>query len=54
MEASTAQALAELAALVEQGRLEIPIAHLYKLEQVREAFAELEQHHTHGKIVLML
>ncbi len=52
LEASTAQVLAELAALVEQGCLEIPIAHLYKLEQVREAFAELEQHHTHGKIVL--
>jgi NADPH:quinone reductase-like Zn-dependent oxidoreductase len=53
MAASTAEVLAELAALIEQGRLEIPIAHLYKLEQVREAFAELEQHHTHGKIVLI-
>ena len=53
MEASTAQVLAELAALIEQGRLEIPIAHVYKLDQVREAFAELEQHHTHGKIVLV-
>jgi len=52
MEASTAQVLAELAALIEQGRLEIPIAHVYKLDHVREAFAELEQHHTHGKIVL--
>ena len=52
MEAATAQVLAELAALIEQGRLEIPIAHVYKLDQVREAFAELEQHHTHGKIVL--
>jgi len=53
MAASTAQVLAELAALIEQGRLEIPIAHLYKLEQVREAFAELELHHTHGKIILV-
>jgi NADPH:quinone reductase-like Zn-dependent oxidoreductase len=53
MAASTAQVLAELAVLVGQGRLEIPIAHVYKLEQVREAFAELEQHHTHGKIVLV-
>lgn len=52
MQAATAQVLAELAALIEQGRLEIPIAHVYKLEQVREAFAELEQHHTQGKIVL--
>jgi NADPH:quinone reductase-like Zn-dependent oxidoreductase len=52
MEAATAPVLAELAALVEQGRLEIPIAHVYKLDQVREAFAELEGHHTLGKIVL--
>jgi NADPH:quinone reductase-like Zn-dependent oxidoreductase len=53
MEASTAGVLSELAALIEQGRLEVPIAHVYKLDQVREAFAELEQHHTHGKIVLV-
>jgi len=52
MEVATAGVLADLAALIEQGRLEIPIAHVYKLDQVREAFAELEQHHTHGKIVL--
>jgi len=52
MAAATAQVMAELAALIEQGRLEIPIAHIYKLDQVREAFAELELHHTHGKIVL--
>jgi NADPH:quinone reductase-like Zn-dependent oxidoreductase len=52
MEAATAPVLAELAALAEQGRLEIPIAHVYKLDQVREAFAELEGHHTLGKIVL--
>jgi len=53
MAAATAEVLAELAALIEGGRLEIPIAHIYKLDQVREAFAELEQHHTHGKIVLV-
>jgi NADPH:quinone reductase-like Zn-dependent oxidoreductase len=52
MDAATAEVLGELAALIEQGRLEIPIAHIYKLDKVREAFAELEQHHTHGKIVL--
>jgi NADPH:quinone reductase-like Zn-dependent oxidoreductase len=52
MNAATAEVLGELAALIEQGHLEIPIAHVYKLDQVREAFAELEQHHTHGKIVL--
>jgi NADPH:quinone reductase-like Zn-dependent oxidoreductase len=52
VEAATASVLAELAALIEQGHLEIPIAHIYPLDQVREAFAQLEKHHTHGKIVL--
>jgi NADPH:quinone reductase-like Zn-dependent oxidoreductase len=52
MGAATAPVLAELAALIEQGCLEVPIAHIYKLDQVREAFAELEGHHTVGKIVL--
>jgi NADPH:quinone reductase-like Zn-dependent oxidoreductase len=47
-----AQVLAELAALVDQGRLEIPIANVYPLARVQDAFRELEQGHTHGKIVL--
>jgi NADPH:quinone reductase-like Zn-dependent oxidoreductase len=45
--------LAELAALVDQGRLEIPIARVYPLTRVQDAYRELEQGHTHGKIVLM-
>jgi NADPH:quinone reductase-like Zn-dependent oxidoreductase len=45
--------LAELAALVDQGRLEIPIAGVYPLARVQDAYQELEQGHTHGKIVLM-
>ena len=53
LSAANTKVLAELAALIEQGRLEVPIAHVYKLDQVREAFAELESHHTHGKIVLV-
>lgn len=52
-DASTAAILAELAGLVDRGELEIPIAARYPLEQVRDAFAELEQGHMHGKIVLM-
>jgi NADPH:quinone reductase-like Zn-dependent oxidoreductase len=52
MDAATAAVLAQLAGLMEQGRLEIPIAHIYPLDQVREAFTELEQRHTRGKIVL--
>jgi NADPH:quinone reductase-like Zn-dependent oxidoreductase len=53
--AATANAtvLAELAALISQGALEIPIAHVYPLDEVRAAFQELALGHTHGKIVLV-
>jgi NADPH:quinone reductase-like Zn-dependent oxidoreductase len=47
------EVLAELANLVDKGRLEIPIARVYPLEEVREAYQELEKRHTHGKIVLV-
>jgi NADPH:quinone reductase-like Zn-dependent oxidoreductase len=50
---ATAEILAELVALVAEGRLEIPIARTFPLEQVRDAFRELEARHTHGKIVLL-
>ncbi|HEY1509341.1 MAG TPA: NADP-dependent oxidoreductase [Solirubrobacteraceae bacterium] len=50
--AATAEVLAELAAMIDQGKLEVPIAAVYPLDRVREAFAELEQGHTRGKIVL--
>jgi NADPH:quinone reductase-like Zn-dependent oxidoreductase len=53
MTASNAQVLAELADLVDRGELEIPIAGVYPLDQVREAFREIERGHTHGKIVLV-
>jgi NADPH:quinone reductase-like Zn-dependent oxidoreductase len=45
--------LAELATLIARGELELPIARTYPLEQVREAFRELEQRHLRGKIVLI-
>jgi len=45
--------LAELATLIDEGRLEVPIAHVYPLDRVRDAFAELAQGHTRGKIVLV-
>ena len=51
--ASSAGVLAELAALVDEGRLEVPIAKVYPLDDVRDAFRELEQRHTRGKIVLV-
>jgi NADPH2:quinone reductase len=52
-DASTTDVLSEMAELVASGQIEIPIAATYPLEQVRDAFAELEQRHTHGKIVLI-
>lgn len=50
---ASAERLAELAALAADGSLEIPIARTFPLGQVREAYRELEQRHTHGKIVLL-
>ncbi len=50
--AANAGVLAELAKLIDEGRLRVPVARVYPLDQVREAFRELEQGHTHGKIVL--
>jgi NADPH:quinone reductase-like Zn-dependent oxidoreductase len=46
------EVVAELAGLIEKGQLEIPIAAVYPLAEVRDAFAVLERGHTHGKIVL--
>jgi NADPH:quinone reductase-like Zn-dependent oxidoreductase len=34
------------------GRLVMPVAAVYPLERVREAYAELAEGHAHGKIVL--
>jgi len=51
--AASAEILAELAGLAASGRLEVPITATYPLDQVREAYVELEQRHTRGKIVLI-
>ncbi|MBV8221020.1 MAG: NADP-dependent oxidoreductase [Solirubrobacterales bacterium] len=50
--AASADVLAELAHLIDEGRLEVPIAKVYPLDDVRGAYRELEQRHTRGKIVL--
>jgi NADPH:quinone reductase-like Zn-dependent oxidoreductase len=50
--AANTDVLGELAGLIAQGRLEIPIAKTYPLTSVREAYRDLEQRHTLGKIVL--
>jgi NADPH:quinone reductase-like Zn-dependent oxidoreductase len=53
-EATTAAAVAELAALAAAGQLEVPIAGVFPLEQVRDAYRELEQRHTRGKLILSI
>jgi NADPH:quinone reductase-like Zn-dependent oxidoreductase len=49
---ASVEVLDELAGLVDKGDLEILIARVYPLAEVREAYQELERRHTHGKIVL--
>ncbi|HVB33086.1 MAG TPA: NADP-dependent oxidoreductase [Patescibacteria group bacterium] len=51
--AKNAAVLAELAALVASGGLEVPIAARFRLEDVRAAFKLLEKGHIRGKIVLL-
>jgi NADPH:quinone reductase len=51
--ATTTEVLTEMAALVASGRIEIPIAATYPLDEVRAAYEQLETRRTHGKIVLI-
>jgi len=50
--AASADVLAELAQLIDEGKLEVPIAKVYPLADVRDAYRELDRRHTRGKIVL--
>ncbi len=50
---SSADVLAELAQLIAAGELELPVAATFPLEDVPAAYAQLEQRHTRGKIVLI-
>lgn len=52
-EASTPAVLQEIADLIASGALDFDIAETYPLDRVVDAFTELEQRHTHGKIVLL-
>jgi NADPH:quinone reductase-like Zn-dependent oxidoreductase len=52
-DAASADVVAEIAAYIDRDELELPIARVYPLDQVRDAYAELERGHTHGKIVLV-
>jgi NADPH:quinone reductase-like Zn-dependent oxidoreductase len=46
--------LAELATLIAAGVLDVPIAEVFPLGEVQQAYRTLEQRHTRGKIVLRL
>jgi NADPH:quinone reductase-like Zn-dependent oxidoreductase len=51
-DAADAGVLAELADSIAAGELEVPVAQVYPLDQVKEAYRTLEKRHTRGKIVL--
>ncbi len=51
---ASAAVLAELAELIADGELEIPIAATFPLAEVRDAYRRLAQGHVQGKIVLLL
>ena len=52
-DAGNVEVLTELAGMMAAGRLVVPVAKVYPLSQVQDAYRELEQRHTHGKIVLI-
>ena len=45
--------VADIAAAAAAGIVEVPIAATYPLERVADAYAQLEQRHTRGKIILV-
>ncbi|MBA4866552.1 NADP-dependent oxidoreductase [Streptomyces sp. PSKA54] len=51
--ATAREILVELVDLIASGTVDIPISATYPLDRVADAFAELEQRHTRGKIVLI-
>jgi NADPH:quinone reductase-like Zn-dependent oxidoreductase len=53
-DAATAAVVAELADLVARGELEVPIAGVFALDDVQDAYRELEKRHTRGKVVLRM
>jgi NADPH:quinone reductase len=53
MDGTHIESLTRLAELCASGELEVPIAATYPLEKVKDAFAQLEEQHTRGKIVLI-
>jgi NADPH:quinone reductase-like Zn-dependent oxidoreductase len=49
-----APALAELAALIDRGELTVPVAQIFPLERVAEAYDHLDSEHVVGKVVLRM
>jgi NADPH:quinone reductase-like Zn-dependent oxidoreductase len=47
------EVLAELARLIDEGRVEVPIARSYPMDEVQSAYRDLERRHTLGKIALV-
>jgi len=47
------EALPELAALLAEGRLSLPVWRSYPLEDAAKAHADLDSHRNHGKLVLL-
>ena len=52
-DAATAAVLAELADLIAPGELEVPIVGVVALDDVRDAFRQLELHHTRGRSLVL-
>ena len=50
---TSADVLAELAGLIDSGELTIPIAATFPLAKVREAYTQLAERHSRGKVVLL-
>jgi len=50
---ASASVLAELAGLIVDGKLEVPIAWTFPLSQVQDAYRVLERGHIRGKVVLI-
>jgi NADPH:quinone reductase-like Zn-dependent oxidoreductase len=51
-DATSAAVLAELAGLIAAAELEVPVARVFPLDQVRDAYRALEERHTRGKLIL--
>jgi NADPH:quinone reductase-like Zn-dependent oxidoreductase len=50
---ATAQRLSEIVNMVADGSLEVPIAAIFPLDRVQDAYRQLADRHTRGKIVLV-